>query len=109
MAIAPFFVTPQRESVCDFTVPVFSDYQAILMQRPRLQSDVTGFVKPFSAEVRAMGWQHDGKTQGDIRAGGTQGWTEDASRKRDGEKQGVTGTRHRVDVFFITPHFSYEL
>lgn len=55
LAIAPFFVTPQRESVCDFTVPVFSDYQAILMQRPRLQSDVAGFVKPFTLEVRAMG------------------------------------------------------
>ncbi|XP_063840062.1 probable glutamate receptor [Scylla paramamosain] len=51
LAIAPFFVTPQRESVCDFSVTVFSDYQAILMQRPKLQSDVAGFIKPFTVEV----------------------------------------------------------
>ena len=60
LAIAPFFVTPQRESVCDFSVAVYSDYQAILMQRPRLQSDVAGFMKPFSPEVRVKrgtGWR----------------------------------------------------
>nr|XP_045589654.1 glutamate receptor-like [Procambarus clarkii] len=51
LAIAPFFVTPDRASVCDFTDPVYSDSQAILMVRPEVQSDVTGFLKPFTLLV----------------------------------------------------------
>ncbi|XP_042856725.1 glutamate receptor ionotropic, delta-1-like [Penaeus japonicus] len=49
--MAPFFVTPQRESVCDFSVPVYTDSQAILMVRPTVESDVSGFIKPFTSEV----------------------------------------------------------
>ncbi|XP_066976896.1 probable glutamate receptor [Macrobrachium rosenbergii] len=51
LSIAPFFITPQREEVCDFTIPVYIDNQAILMIRPTLQSDVSGFLKPFTMEV----------------------------------------------------------
>ncbi|XP_053634332.1 probable glutamate receptor [Cherax quadricarinatus] len=51
LAIAPFFVTPERESVCDFTTPVYSDSQAILMVRPAIQNDIFAFVKPFTPSV----------------------------------------------------------
>ncbi|XP_068216601.1 probable glutamate receptor [Palaemon carinicauda] len=51
LSIAPFFITPQREEVCDFTIPVYIDNQALLMIRPTLQSDVSGFLKPFTVQV----------------------------------------------------------
>ncbi|XP_071549700.1 probable glutamate receptor [Panulirus ornatus] len=50
-AVGPFGVTPQRETVCDFSDSIYSENNAILMVRPTLQSDVTGFIKPFTMEV----------------------------------------------------------
>ncbi|KAG7156398.1 Glutamate receptor-like 19 [Homarus americanus] len=51
LAIAPFFVTDQREMVCDFSDPVYIDHQSILMVRPQIQSDLSGFFKPFTSQV----------------------------------------------------------
>ncbi|XP_037792821.1 glutamate receptor-like [Penaeus monodon] len=50
-ALGPFGVTPQRDVVCDFSEPVYSENNAILMVRPTLQSDMSGFLKPFTAQV----------------------------------------------------------
>ncbi|KAK8404103.1 hypothetical protein O3P69_000276 [Scylla paramamosain] len=50
-AVGPFGVTHQRESVCDFTDPMYSENNAILMVRPTLQNDMAGFVKPFSGKT----------------------------------------------------------
>ncbi|XP_053634337.2 probable glutamate receptor [Cherax quadricarinatus] len=50
-AIGPFGVTDLRETVCDFSEPVHSENNAILMVRPTLQNDVSGFLKPFAFEV----------------------------------------------------------
>ncbi|XP_069995853.1 probable glutamate receptor [Penaeus vannamei] len=50
-ALGPFTITPQRETVVDFTMAVHNDNKAILTVRPGLQSDVSGFLKPFTLEV----------------------------------------------------------
>ncbi|XP_063593053.1 glutamate receptor ionotropic, kainate glr-3-like [Penaeus indicus] len=50
-ALGPFTITPQRETVVDFTVAVHNDNKAILTVRPGLQSDVSGFLKPFTLDV----------------------------------------------------------
>ncbi|XP_050692919.1 glutamate receptor ionotropic, delta-2-like [Eriocheir sinensis] len=50
-ALGPFTITPQRETVSDFAVPLVSENKAIFMQRPRQETDVAGFLKPFKAEV----------------------------------------------------------
>ncbi|XP_042204243.1 glutamate receptor-like [Homarus americanus] len=50
-AIGPFGVTALRETVCDFSDPVYSENNAILMVRPTLQNDFTGFVKPFTIKT----------------------------------------------------------
>ncbi|XP_047490891.1 probable glutamate receptor [Penaeus chinensis] len=50
-ALGPFTVTPQRQSVSDFTVSVHNDNQAIMLIRPGIQNDLSGFLKPFSLEV----------------------------------------------------------
>ncbi|XP_069995852.1 probable glutamate receptor [Penaeus vannamei] len=50
-ALGPFTVTPQRESVSDFTVSVHNDNQAIMLIRPGIQNDLSGFLKPFSLDV----------------------------------------------------------
>ncbi|XP_069995848.1 glutamate receptor ionotropic, kainate 1-like [Penaeus vannamei] len=47
-AVGPFTITPERETVCDFSWPVHSDNLALIMVRPGLQNDVSGFLKPFS-------------------------------------------------------------
>ncbi|XP_071548115.1 glutamate receptor-like [Panulirus ornatus] len=51
VAFGPFVVTPQRETVCDFSYPIFADDFAILMVRPTLQSNISGFLKPFAMKV----------------------------------------------------------
>lgn len=51
-AVGPFGVSALRESVCDFSQPLYSENNAILMVRPTLQSDMAGFIKPFSGMVR---------------------------------------------------------
>ncbi|XP_068216603.1 glutamate receptor 4-like [Palaemon carinicauda] len=50
-AVGPFTITPERETACDFSRPVHSDNLAILMVRPGLVSDVSGFLKPFTYKV----------------------------------------------------------
>nr|XP_045588543.1 probable glutamate receptor [Procambarus clarkii] len=51
LAIGPFGVTDLRETVCDFSVPVYSENNAILMVRPTLHNDIAGFLKPFVTEI----------------------------------------------------------
>lgn len=51
MAVGPFAVSRARETVCDFSEPVYSENMAILMERPKLQSDLAGFLKPFTPTV----------------------------------------------------------
>lgn len=51
-AVGPFGVTNQRQAVCDFSHAFYSENNAILMVRPTLQSDMAGFAKPFTLEVR---------------------------------------------------------
>ncbi|XP_066984755.1 probable glutamate receptor [Macrobrachium rosenbergii] len=53
-ALGPFFATDEREAVCDFTVPVYGDYYAIFMIRPKLSNDISGFVKPFTPLVWSL-------------------------------------------------------
>ncbi|XP_069995906.1 probable glutamate receptor [Penaeus vannamei] len=50
-ALGPFGVTSSRETVCDFSVPVKTENSAILVTRPAQQSDVSGFLKPFTLPV----------------------------------------------------------
>ncbi|XP_050692921.1 glutamate receptor-like [Eriocheir sinensis] len=50
-AVGPFGVTHLREEVCDFTESMYSENNAIFMVRPTLQTDMAGFVKPFSGTV----------------------------------------------------------
>ncbi|XP_050692940.1 glutamate receptor ionotropic, delta-2-like [Eriocheir sinensis] len=51
LAVGPFGVTNQRETVCDFSDAFYSENNAILMVRPTLQHDMAGFAKPFTKEV----------------------------------------------------------
>ncbi|XP_069995753.1 glutamate receptor ionotropic, delta-2-like [Penaeus vannamei] len=50
-ALGPFGVSPQRDAVCDFSEAVNTDSLNLIMVRPTLESDMSGFVKPFSVEV----------------------------------------------------------
>ncbi|XP_063840043.1 probable glutamate receptor [Scylla paramamosain] len=50
-SLGPFGVTHQREQVCDFSYPFHSVNMAILMIRPTMQSDVAGFLLPFTYVV----------------------------------------------------------
>lgn len=50
-AVGPFTVTPQRETVSDLTYPLSGADKAILLARPKLDTDVAGFVKAFTYEV----------------------------------------------------------
>ncbi|KAK3872020.1 hypothetical protein Pcinc_022885, partial [Petrolisthes cinctipes] len=54
IALGPFGVTYQREQVCDFSVPVYIGQNKIMMQRPRLMNDVSGFIKPFTPTLRNL-------------------------------------------------------
>ncbi|XP_042204114.1 glutamate receptor ionotropic, delta-1-like [Homarus americanus] len=54
MAVGPFAVSRARETVCDFSEPVYSENMAILMVRPSLQSDLSGFLKPFTPTVWSL-------------------------------------------------------
>ncbi|XP_042892245.1 probable glutamate receptor [Penaeus japonicus] len=51
MAVGPFAVSRARETVCDFSEPVYSENMAVLMVRPSLQSDLAGFLMPFTPMV----------------------------------------------------------
>lgn len=50
-AVGPFTITPQRETICDMSVPLSGANKAMMMERPRLKTDVTGFLKAFTLEV----------------------------------------------------------
>ncbi|XP_069172329.1 glutamate receptor ionotropic, kainate glr-3-like [Procambarus clarkii] len=50
-SLGPFFATDERESVVDLTVPFYDAYYSIFMIRPKLSSDVSGFIKPFTPLV----------------------------------------------------------
>ncbi|XP_050714451.1 glutamate receptor ionotropic, delta-1-like isoform X2 [Eriocheir sinensis] len=50
-ALGPFGVTASRDTVCDFSEPVLTDNSGILVERPHQESDVTGFLKPFTFSV----------------------------------------------------------
>ncbi|MPC24168.1 Glutamate receptor ionotropic, delta-1 [Portunus trituberculatus] len=50
-AVGPFTVTPQRETVSDLTYPLSGADKAILLARPKLDTDMAGFVKAFTYEV----------------------------------------------------------
>ncbi|KAG7156340.1 Glutamate receptor-like 14 [Homarus americanus] len=56
MAVGPFAVSRARETVCDFSEPVYSENMAILMVRPSLQSDLSGFLKPFTPTTPRTEW-----------------------------------------------------
>ncbi|XP_071530463.1 glutamate receptor ionotropic, kainate glr-3-like [Panulirus ornatus] len=51
MALGPFTMTPQRATVCDFSFPLHHENFAIITQRPKLESDISGFLKPFTVQV----------------------------------------------------------
>ncbi|XP_068220066.1 glutamate receptor ionotropic, kainate glr-3-like [Palaemon carinicauda] len=40
-----------RKSVVDFSVPLYMDTQGMIYHRPGIQSDLTGFVKPYTGQV----------------------------------------------------------
>ncbi|XP_063840053.1 glutamate receptor ionotropic, kainate glr-3-like isoform X2 [Scylla paramamosain] len=50
-AIGPFTITPQRETICDMSVPISGANKDIMMERPRLRTDMAGFLKAFTLEV----------------------------------------------------------
>ncbi|XP_071549699.1 glutamate receptor-like [Panulirus ornatus] len=50
-ALGPFTVTPQRETISDFSEPLHNDNVALVTVRPGLESDVAGFLKPFTTKV----------------------------------------------------------
>ncbi|XP_066982155.1 probable glutamate receptor [Macrobrachium rosenbergii] len=50
-ALGPFGVSASRATVCDFSVSVKTESTGIMIVRPTLQSDVTGFLKPFDLTV----------------------------------------------------------
>nr|XP_053633966.1 glutamate receptor ionotropic, delta-1-like [Cherax quadricarinatus] len=54
MAVGPFAVSRARETVCDFSEAFYSETFAILMIRPSLQSDWSGFLKPFTSVVWSL-------------------------------------------------------
>lgn len=54
LALGPFTMTTQRETVCDMSYPLSVENKAILVQRPKAKMDVAGFLKAFEEEVRHM-------------------------------------------------------
>ena len=52
MALGPFTITPQRETVSDMSMPLSSENKAIMVERPRARTDMAGFLKAFTIEVR---------------------------------------------------------
>lgn len=54
MALGPFTMTPQRETVCDMSFPLSVENKAVLVPRPKVKTDVAGFLKAFTVEVSLM-------------------------------------------------------
>lgn len=51
-AVGPFTITAQRETISDMSVPLSGANKEMMMQRPTLKTDVSGFLRAFTAEVR---------------------------------------------------------
>ena len=45
-------VSDQRLQAIDPSVPIFMDLQTLVYKRPVFESDLAGFIKPFSPQVR---------------------------------------------------------
>ncbi|KAK7079244.1 hypothetical protein SK128_006071 [Halocaridina rubra] len=45
---APLTMSDSRSKVIDFSVPLYIDVQAIAHKAPGLESDILGFIKPYS-------------------------------------------------------------
>ena len=43
-----------RHHAVDFSIPLYNDAQAIIYTTPKLESDIAGFVKPFTTTVRIL-------------------------------------------------------
>ena len=52
LALGPFTITPQREVICDMTLPLSTENKAIMVERPKLRTDMAGFLNAFTLEVR---------------------------------------------------------
>lgn len=54
-ALGPFAFNWERyHYACEFTQPIFIDYESVFMRRPRIETDFFAFVRPFRWEVRVM-------------------------------------------------------
>lgn len=52
-ALGPFAFNWERyHYACEFTQPIFIDYESVFMRRPRIETDYFAFVRPFRWEVR---------------------------------------------------------
>lgn len=53
-ALGPFAFNWERyHYACEFTQPIFIDYESVFMRRPRIETDLIAFLRPFRWEVRA--------------------------------------------------------
>ncbi|XP_063867890.1 glutamate receptor ionotropic, delta-2-like isoform X2 [Scylla paramamosain] len=51
-ALGPFAFNWERyHYACEFTQPIFIDYESVFMRRPRIETDLFAFVRPFTWEV----------------------------------------------------------
>ena len=51
MALGPFFPSLERRRVAAFSVPFKMTKIVILQPRPRIENDLSGFLKPFTWNV----------------------------------------------------------
>lgn len=51
MTAHPMMVTHKRGRIADYSVPILYDERAIAYKRPQPESDLLGFVKPYTALV----------------------------------------------------------
>ncbi|XP_069988482.1 glutamate receptor ionotropic, delta-2-like [Penaeus vannamei] len=51
-ALGPFAFNWERyHYACEFTQPIFIDYESVFMRRPRVETDLFAFVRPFTWQV----------------------------------------------------------
>ncbi|XP_066973933.1 glutamate receptor ionotropic, delta-2-like isoform X2 [Macrobrachium rosenbergii] len=51
-ALGPFAFNWERyHYACEFTQPIFVDYESVFMRRPRVETDLFAFIKPFTWQV----------------------------------------------------------
>ncbi|KAK3889539.1 hypothetical protein Pcinc_006511 [Petrolisthes cinctipes] len=54
-ALGPFAFNWERyHYACEFTQPIFVDYASVFMQRPRVQTDLMAFIRPFQWQVSGV-------------------------------------------------------